>query len=411
MSVAYDHGVLAVVPDSASEPFAAFAADDQTFAAAIGLAARRGWPKGEVQRGGLSAALRQLGVVPPAEVTVVDIGEVADPAAAADGLRELAQGTRLIVLGVRDDIATFRMVLDAGAADYLPKPVDPETLDEAVARAASRAQSAAAASAPVRLGRCIAFVGARGGVGTSTLAANVSWLIAEERARNVCAVDLDLQFGTLAVAFDVEPSPGLREALEDPERVDDFFVERSEQKIGEHFAVLAAEEPLDDAPRFGSQAVAHLLHTLRQRYDLIVVDLPRGVLATQSEMLQELSDVVVVSDLSLASLRDANRLERFLRQAGPGKLQHHIVANASGQPGRGEIRVAEFRKELDGTLTRELSADGEALAQAALAARPLSEVAKRSRLLRDLRALTNDLIGEPRRKKRSLSTLLQALKR
>lgn len=411
MSVAYDQSALTLSPDDVAEPFAAFVADDQTFGAVVGLAAQRSWPKSEVQRGGLPAALRQLGVVAPAAVTIVDISDSSEPARIRDGLAELAQGSRLIVIGERNDVDTFRLVLDAGAADYLVKPMTPEALNEAVERAETRAAAAEGDKAPKRLGRCMAFVGARGGVGASKLASNIGWLIAEERTRKVCIADLDLQFGTLAVNFDVEPSPGLREALEDPERVDDFFVERSEQTITEHLALLAAEEPVDDTPRFGTDAIRHLLHTLRQRYDIVVLDLPRTVLAAQPELLQEVSDLVVVSDLSLTALRDTNRLERFLAHYGSGKLQQHIVANGLGQSGRGELKIAEFKKQLEGTLTRALTFDGEAMAQATLEARPLAEVAKRSRLLRDLRALTNDLIGEPRHKKRGIASLVKSLGR
>lgn len=386
-----------------SEPFAAFVADDETHAAAVELARRRGWPTGEVQRGGLATALRQLGVVAPPELMLVDFSDLEDPAQAMDGLAELAGGTRVIALGTRNDVGMFRRVLDAGAADYLVKPVTADQLGEAV----DRVEAARTASGPgaVRLGRCICVVGARGGVGASLLAGNLAWLIAEERERRVGLLDLDLQYGSQALAFDVAPSPGLREALEDPERVDETFLEHTAAKLSERLHVFAAEEAVDDGVQVPGRATAELLRRMREQREVLVVDLPRGLLGQAPDLLEQVTDLVVVSDLSLTGLRDSNRLLRLARPLG-GKLRVRVVANRTGKNAPGQIEPSEFAKELEGDLAGRVSWDPGAAAKTAMAGKPLALAEPKARLLGDLRRLMTELVGAPRKRRKGLRAWL-----
>ncbi len=390
---------LSVVEEDERAPFAAFLSDDETLAAARAMAARRGWSKGEVQGGGLAAALRQLGIVSSPELLLVDLSEASDIDDALTGLAELASGGRVVALGLRNDVEMFRKALDAGAVDYLVKPVDPDVLERAIERAEQGGRTGSGVAAR-RQGRCIAFVGARGGVGASSLAANTAWLIAEERKRRVALIDLDLHFGTLALTLDLEAGSGLREALEDPERVDEIFLDRAAVPMGERLVLLAAEEPIDDALQLSGTALGQVIGELRERHDLLVLDLPRAVLGQSPGMLAELTDIVVVTDLTLAGLRDSNRLMRFLK-AQECKARKRVVAGRVTKGDKGQLSVGEFARELDGTLDLKLAEDPSAMAKAALAGKPLAEVAANSRLLKDLRALTSELVGEPK-KKRSL---------
>ena len=381
------------------EPFAAFVVDEDGYGAVTNFAKQRGWPTGEVQRGGLSAALRQLGVVAAPELMVVDLSDVDDPAAAMDGLNELTGGSRVIALGTQNDVGMFRRVLDAGAADYLVKPVTAESLDEAVRRAEEAAASGG--TAPARRGRCVAVVGARGGVGASTLAGNLAWLIASERERRVGLIDLDLQYGNQALAYDVAPGAGLREAIEDPERVDEMFLDHTGVKIGERLSIFAAEEAVDDGPQIPGGSLAQILAKIREARDVVVVDLPRGLLGQHPDVLEQVTDLVVVSDLSLPGLRDCNRLVRLAKPHG-GKLRVRIVANRVGKQAPGQVEAAEFAKELETELSAQLCFDPDAVAKSAMAGKPLPQAHPKSKLLKDLRAFVTELVGEPRKVRKPL---------
>jgi pilus assembly protein CpaE len=404
MSLAEDQSAFSADPGlDAREPFGAFVSDDTAYAAAVQLAGKRGWPPAEVQRGGLAAALRQLGVVAPPEILLVDLSDASAAEEIAAGLGELAAGSKVIALGTQNDVEMFRRVMDAGAADYLVKPVDTRQLAAAV----QRAETARAASLPAqaRRGRCIAVVGARGGVGASTVAGNLAWLIASERERQTGLVDLDLQYGSQALAFDVAPSPGLREALEDPERVDETFLEHTAAKLSERLHVFAAEEAVDDGVQVPGRATAELLRRMREQREVLVVDLPRGLLGQTPDLLEQVTDLVVVSDLSLTGLRDSNRLLRLARPLG-GKLRVRVVANRTGKNAPGQIEPSEFAKELEGDLAGRVSWDPGAAAKTAMAGKPLALAEPKARLLGDLRRLMTELVGAPRKRRKGLRAWL-----
>jgi len=379
------------------EPFAAFVADDASADAATAVARQCGWDVGEVRRGDLSVALRQLGIVPAAAVTVVDLGDAAASEQALSAVGDLAAATRLVVVGGHNDIQVYRRIVEAGAADYLVKPLDAETLADAITRAQQRAIGTAA-QAPVERGRCIAVTGARGGAGATTVAASLAWQIARTHARSVGLLDLDLQFGNLALSLDAEPGSGLREAVEDPERVDEIFIDRTAVSLGDHLDLLAAEESLDDVPVAADTAVAQLLAALRERYNLTLADLPRALVCRQPDGLKQISELVLVTDLSLTGLRDTNRLLRFLAHQ-PGAPQLHVVANRAGRGSKGQLAVTEMRRELESDLTRTVSFDPEATAKAEMAGKPVPAAAPKSRAGRDLDRLMADLTAPagPRR--------------
>jgi pilus assembly protein CpaE len=400
MSLAVDETMFADEPAFEERvAFAAFVADPDTQAAAVELAGRQGWPAGEVQQGGLAAALRQLGVVATPELMLVDLSDVADPAEAVLGLQELTGGSKVIALSTHNDVGMFRRVLDAGAADYLVKPVTAEQLADAVRRVAEAGSRAG--TAPARLGRCVAVVGARGGTGASTLAGNLAWLVASERERRTALLDLDLQFGSQALAFDATPSAGLREALEDPDRVDEMFLDYTGVQLDQRFTLFAAEESVDDTPKVPGTSVAQLLGKLRAGWEFTVVDLPRGLVGEQPDLLEQVTDLVIVTDLSLAGLRDCNRLIRLARPQA-GKLRLRIAANRMGKQIPGQVQPGEFAKELEAELSAQLTFDPDALAKAAMAGKPLAASAPKAKLLKDVRALLVDLIGDARKPRKSL---------
>ncbi|MBK1696282.1 AAA family ATPase [Rhodovibrio salinarum] len=405
MSLAEDQSVFSADPDlDAREPFGAFVSDDTTYAAAVQLAGKRGWPPAEVQRGGLGAALRQLGVVAAPDILLVDLSGMEDVEDIAASLGELAAGSKVIALGTQNDVAMFRRVMDAGACDYLVKPVHTQQLAAAVARAET--SRPAGQAAPVRRGRCIAVVGARGGVGASTVAGNLAWLIASERERQTGLLDLDLQYGCQALSLDLQPAAGLREALEDPERVDDSMIDNLAVKADARLSVFAAEEAVDDVPVMPRTAVTQLLAKLRESRDVLVADLPRHLLGQQPDLLEQVTDLVIVTDLSLPGLRDCNRLIRLAKQQD-GKLRVRVVANRVGKQAPGHVDAREFDKELESDLAAQLSFDPENVAKSAMAGRTLSHSAPKAKLLADLRTLLVDLVGAPRTRKRALLGFLK----
>ncbi len=181
------------------------------------------------------------------------------------------EGTQVIALGDINDVELYRNLIRHGVQDYLVKPVSAET----VAAALSRAERGPNGEAAPKIGRLIAVIGARGGVGATTVATNVAWTLAHDHEMRVALVDLDLFFGTCGLALDLELGRGFREALENPARVDSLFIERAMVREGENLFVLSTEEALDGAFSFDPSALTSLIERLRRDFQCVVLDFPR----------------------------------------------------------------------------------------------------------------------------------------
>ena len=254
---------------AARDPFGAYVADDATAAAAQAVARQRGWSAGAVRRGTLDSARRLLGVAPPPRFLIVDIDGLPIEEVVA-GLVEIARlGSAVIALGTVNDVNFFRRIMRSGARDYLVKPVDADTLGEVLVRLEQPGDIGTAA------GRVVGFLGARGGVGTTTLAINTAWIMADRLSRRTALVDMDIYAGNIALSLDIEPTRGLREAFDDPERVDEVFLQNAMAKFGKGLHVLATEESFDDTVRMTDDKMLMLTDTMRNNFDMAMLDLPR----------------------------------------------------------------------------------------------------------------------------------------
>jgi pilus assembly protein CpaE len=321
-----------------------------------------------VRKGGIADAIAFLSQSRSPRLLVVDISDVELPLTAINELADVCEpGVTLIVIGERNDVGLFRDLIVRGVGDYLVKPVPPELLQRALLNAGGNAGSA---RQPGRLGRLVAFVGTRGGVGATLLAANCAWAIAHQRNRRVAVVDLDLQFGSVGLALDVQPSHGLREALESPARIDSLYLERVMTQHSERLHVLSAEEALDEAVLADPASVDLLLKELRDRFHYVLVDLPRSVSPCWQRVLQSLTNLVVVTDLSLAGMRDTLRIMALLPSANAG-CHLTIVANRIGEHRQGEIARAEFEKGFGRAIDVLVPFDGTSVAAATNVGRPI----------------------------------------
>ena len=206
----------------------------------------------------------------------------------------------------------------------------------------SSAKAAATGPAGGWLGQVVAFIGSRGGVGTTTTAVACAWVLAEQHEAPTMLLDLDLHFGTVALKLDVEPGSGLCEALEQPSRIDALFVDRAAIKITDRLRVLAAEAPVAETLIVDAGAIDVLLYELHRKFGWVVVDLPRWVTPTQRIVLGAANRVVVVCERSLDGLRDTVRLQAFLREHAPQCQVLLIDSGAAAE--RSGIGKAEFEK-------------------------------------------------------------------
>jgi pilus assembly protein CpaE len=383
--------------DTATEtarPFMAFAVDMVTRAALARVADGRGWLGAPVVDGGVKDAVETLDGMPTPHLLIIDLGDSEDPLADMEHLAQVCEpGTRVIALGAINDVQLYRALIDFGVDDYLVKPVSSEMLDDAVDRSLAHDDAAGeepGGGAGAGLGRLIGVVGARGGVGASTTAVNMAWCLAREHDRRVALVDLDVYFGTVALALDIDSGRGFREALENPDRIDALFIERAMVRAADNLFVLAAEEPLDNAFSFDPAALDLLLQTLRADFDCVVIDLPRFAARTQMQALADDGVLTVVSDPTLAGLRDTLRLVRLARESG-AELRTDVVINGIGAVKVGELAKADFERDGELDVAATIPFDAKGMAEAAGVGKTLAEAAKGSPALAAIRSYVDSL--------------------
>ena len=372
------------------DPFAAFVTDDASRQAAVTAANEQGWTGALIADGGVAGAIESLSDVPTPRVLLIDISESADPFRDMNRLAEVCmEGTRVIALGKVNDVEMFRRLIQAGVDDYLVKPVSATTLSRAFT---SVGRDKGAAREGGALGRLIVVLGARGGIGTTTLAANLAWIVAHEQNRRSMLVDLDLQFGGLALALDIEPSRGLAEALHDAGRIDDLLIDRAAVKVDEQLSVLCAEEGLERATHVDPAAIEALMGRLRAGFECVVVDLPRSMLAEHAHLVAAADAIMIVTDYTLLAARDCPRVLKRVREARPkGKVM--LIADRVGAAGHGEIAKSDLEKTLDATIDYEIANDPKSAGSSAETGKPLAVVAPRGKAAAAIRAVAEQVMG------------------
>ena len=376
------------------DPFSAFMSDLDSEDVARAAAGSLGWPLERIHNGGVRAAVQSLAIAPSPGVLLVDLSDSSDPLEDINGLAEVCEpGTMVIACGEINDVRFYRELLASGLHDYLLKPFTQDQLREAILHA----QSVAAGSRAVDAGHevphmmCV-VIGVRGGGGSSTVAVSTAWTLGE-RGRSTALLDLDVHFGTGALALDLEPGRGLTDAIENPSRIDGLFIERALVRVGEKLGVLSAEAPISQPLTGDGAAFFQLQDELRGAFACAVIDLPRHMLVQHPALLQDVAAAVVVTELTLAATRDTIRILSWLKANAP-RTRIVLVANKVPAAGQEEVARKEFEASIEHKLDIVLAYDAKLATQAAKLGKPLAEVAKATKLGQGFTSLAELLLGE-----------------
>jgi len=292
--------------------------------------------------GGSAAAIsRYQQAVSPDLVIIESRTEASALYAELDAIADLCDpSTKVVVVGYSNDIALYRELLARGVSEYILAPVDPVSLIAVIARLYQEA------AGTKKLGRTIAFVGAKGGVGSSAIAHNVALTLARLYASDVILADMDLPFGSAGLGFNVDPAQGIEEAIEDASRVDDVLLERLLAKHGDHLKILTAPAALEHSHDLDESAFERVLEVAQSNVPFVVLDVPHVWTSWTKSTLLAADEVVITATPDLANLRNAKNLVDLLKEArrndGPPKL----VLNQVGVPKRSEIKPDKFAAAL-----------------------------------------------------------------
>lgn len=294
-----------------------------------------------VQPGGLAGAVVYYQNQPTPSLIIVESG---DPAPVLIGLLDqLAEvcdpGTKVIVIGRSNDIALYRELMKRGVSEYLVPPIQPLQIIQSITTLYTDP------SAPF-IGRSIAFVGAKGGVGSSTIAHNFAHALTEYMQSHAVVVDFDLPFGTAGLDFNQDPLQGVADALTQPDRLDPVLLERMMVRCTDRLSLFAAPATLDDDYDISAEAFEEVASKIRTTAPFVVLDLPHLWSSWMRRTLLGCEEVVIVAVPDLASLRNAKNMIDLIRHARPNDQPPRLVLNQVGVPGRPEIPVKDFAQAL-----------------------------------------------------------------
>jgi len=360
----------------------------------------------QVKMGGIAAAVEAYRNAPTSNVIIIESENPgADLMGGLDALAEVCDaGTRVLVIGHHNDVLLYRELLRRGISDYLISPVG--ALD--VVRSVCGLFSAPDAK-PV--GRVIAVIGSKGGVGASTIAHNVSFSIARDLQLDTVVGDLDLGFGTAGLDFNQDPPQGIADAVFSPDRIDTAFIDRLLSKCTDQLSLLAAPATLDRVYDFASEAFDSIYDSLRASVPCTVLDVPHQWAGWTKHTLIAADDILVVAAPDLANLRNTKNLLDLLRAARPNDRRPCCCLNQVGIPKRPEISPADFTKAIESEPVAVIPFDPQTFGTAANNGQMIAELSSSHRAAGSFRQLAQLLTGRPETKKGKAGLLSPLIER
>jgi pilus assembly protein CpaE len=361
-----------------------------------------------VELGGVDAALTRLASTRSPDLLILDC--VAPPQALLRSLDRLAEvvdeGTKVVVIGAANDITLYRELMARGVSEYLVGPIDPLDLARTIGRLYVDPDKPFS-------GNLISVIGAKGGVGASTIAHNLAWNIAERCAANATLVDLDVPFGTAALDFNQEPAQTVAEALMASDRMDPVLLDRMLTRQTERLLLFSAPGAIDRDFEFEPGAYETLIDTVRRTAPFIVLDLPHMWTPWVRDTLLASDNIIIVTTPELASLRNTKNLIDRLSRSRINDAPPHVVLNMTGVLKRPEVPAKDFADAIGIEIAAIIPFEPAVFGQAANNGQMLGELKVASRSGIAVEELALLVTGRPveAKKKSSLLEQLPFLKR
>lgn len=300
----------------------------------------------KIDMGGVEAAVVRLASQASPNLLVIDT--MAHGPAMLAGLDRLAEvveeGCKVVIIGAVNDIALFRELMKRGVSEYLVPPLQPLQLIRTISQLYSNPEKP-------YLGRLISVIGARGGSGASTIAHNIAWSISERQEAGATLVDLDLNFGTAALDFNQDPGQSIADALVQPDRADEVFLDRIMTRQTQRLNIFTAPGKLEREYELDSSAFESIIERIRRGGPFIVLDLPHQWTPWVKQTLLASDDVIVVATPDLASLRNSKNIIDLLKASRPYDNPPKVIVNMYGVPKRPEVPLKDFADALGVELT------------------------------------------------------------
>lgn len=347
-----------------------------------------------VTSGSIAAAANMFASAPTPNLVILETST--EPRHLMEELAPLASvcdpSTKVIIIGRYNDIPLYRDLIRNGISEYIVAPVAMPDILGAIAAIFVDPEAEP-------LGRSIAFIGAKGGAGSSTLAHNCAWGISNLFSTEVVLADLDLPYGTANINFDQDPPQGIAEAVFSPERLDEVFLDRLLTKCSQNLSLLAAPSMLDRAYDFDASAFQPLMEIVQRNAPVSVLDVPHMWADWTRSVLSEADEVVIVAVPDLANLRNAKNLVDTLKKIRPNDKAPHLVLNQVGMPKRPEISPGDFCNSLEVEPVAIIPFDAVLFGNAANSGRMIAEIDKKAPTAEIISQLAHIVTGRVTAKK------------
>lgn len=363
----------------------------------------------KVHMGGIPTAIEFYQSAPTPNLIILE--SRAEPKQLLEQLFQLSEHcdptSKVVVIGHYNDVGLYRELIRSGISEYVIAPIS-------MADIVSVISSIFVDPEAEPIGRSLAFIGAKGGVGSSTLAHNVAWTMSSLFKSEVVVADLDLAFGTANINFDQDPTQGMAEAVFSPERIDEVYLDRLLAQCAEHLSLLAAPSTLDRVYDFDAEAFSHIIDTAQRTAPLLVLDVPHAWTGWTKNTLTKADDVIITATPELANLRNAKNMVDMLKRLRPNDPPPKLVINQAGMPKRPEISADDFAEPLGLTPMAIIPFDPQLFGNASNNGRMLGEMDAKSPIVGTIGEIAHILTGRSEikaKKKPGIGNLLEKLKR
>lgn len=359
-----------------------------------------------VQMGGLEAAAHYYRNAPTPNLIIIESmhnrdGMIMD----IDRLASVCDsGTKVIVIGHVNDVLLYRELLQRGVSEYLVMPLSVSQLMQSLSGLYNDPSADP-------LGSVLAFVGAKGGVGSSTVCHNTAWTISQDIQSDVVIADLDLPFGTAGLDFNQDPVQGIADALLSPERLDDVLLDRLLSRCSDYLSLFAAPGTLDRPYDLNANSCDVVVDVLRKNVPYIAMDVPHIWTDWAQRVLMQADRVVITALPDLANLRNTKNLVEKLVAARPNDLPPLLVLNQLGVPKRPEISVKDFANAVDTDPVSIIEFDTQLFGTAANNGQMIEEVSEKAKAVEQFHKLAGVLTDREEAKVESKSIFAPLLSR
>jgi pilus assembly protein CpaE len=363
----------------------------------------------KVHMGGIPTAIEFYQSAPTPNLILLE--SRSEPKQLLEQLGQLSEycdpSSKVVVIGHYNDVGLYRELIRSGISEYVIAPVSMTDIVSVVSSIFVDPEAEP-------IGRSIAFIGAKGGVGSSTMAHNVAWAMSSLFKSEVVIADLDLAFGTANIDFDQDPAQGIAEAVFSPERVDEVYLDRLLAQCAEHLSLLAAPSTLERVYDFDAEAFTQIIEVAQRSAPLVVLDVPHIWSGWTKSTLIKADEIVITATPELANLRNTKNMVDMLKRLRPNDPPPKLIINQAGVPKRPEIAASDFAEPLGITPMAVINFEPLLFGNAANNGRMLSEMDAKSPVVATINEIAHVLTGRSEikaKKKAGLGSILGKLSR